>query len=868
MGKGKLQGFIKDTKPIWILFQPNIKTIAFIYVLAVVLVLRSNFDTLCATQICDVLNMIYDTITQNNLINLFTSILLVISGGYFAHRISKGKIFSWLLILVLFTVIYLMTDSYWIWAKSVFWLDYRWLLVLTLSCICICGIIPLGKKIKNTPIKSKNTSKVSGFSVTTEKGSLQDTGWSQYAKNLVSKLLKTDLSTESFAVGVSGVWGSGKSTFLSAIKEEICKHVYLLNFNPWNSDSVNQISDDFFKTLLSQLSISSYQKHPIITYAKLLGQLNLFSPQTKMVSSLFEGSDTSLEDAKAKAADVIGSLPLPVVVLIDDLDRLEPSELMAVLRLVRVTANFKNLIFIVAYDKTYVSQTLAKAGVVNGEEFLKKIFPLEVCLPTFESFVLANHLYAELKENLNDDTLLGKLEFAVFKGTASHRISFYLPTFRDVKRFVNQFSLNLNAFVSEGKVSEIDVADLFYLELLHYYDFNAYQQIQRNPQSVLSFTSDIHKKYEYYFRQPGTIKGAKEIEKRDDFISKELAKFKDGVSDILWVVFGSNHNDKDNLARYPNNFSKYFSYRITKDVISIEEFNAFLNLETIDELTEQLKSYSRGGISRRTSLMYHLTSTKLNKTDEKQVFNVAYSLIELAMYGTVDPNTSIKQKFAKDSDGDDGVIPEMLIKSIREHIGRYRNSWTIIQDILVALVELVYNDPSEENGYVVSYRSVLRWEQLKNLAEENFEAARKQRILPIAEITDGKSHFHGFLKRAVAPTRIECYDGEHDEKYSCSLLLDKLIEVYSKNSHKDEVKVFFENLDPRNDAWFEHGYDEDEFSFSLHRNIDSVFGNTYQDQDFYKFLGAAFSDCLPEVNKTLAALGLKEINLEKEKNEE
>lgn len=867
--KDKLKGLIKKTKPIWVLFQPSIKTIAFIYILAIVMVLQHRVNAFCAEQVGGVMGEVYTTITQNNIVNWLTTLFIVCIGAYISYRFSKGKTYSWIVIAGLFAITYLLRDSDWLWATSALWIDYRWLFVVIVAAIAICGLIPLINKIKNTPSKSKNQSVVSGFSVSTQTESLQDTGWSQYAKNLVSKLLKTNLEKESFAVGISGAWGSGKSTFLSAIREEMQKHVYLLDFNPWNSDSANQISDDFFKSLLSQLSISSYQKHSITTYAKLLGQLNLFSSQSKIVSAFFEESDTSLADAKDKVADVIGGLSLPVVVLIDDLDRLEPAELMAVLRLVRVTANFKNLIFIVAYDKTYVAHALDKDGVENGDEFLKKIFPLEVCLPSFESFVLANHLYAELKESIGNATLLGKLEFAVFKGTANHKISFYLPTFRDVKRFVNQFSLNLNAFVSDGKVDEIDVADLFYLELLHYYDFNAYQQIQRNPQSVLSFTYDIHKKYEYYYRQPGTIKGAKEIEKRDDAISKELAKFKEGVADILWVVFGSStHKEGDNRARYPNNFSKYFSYRINKDVISNEEFREFLTSETTEVLINRLKDYSRGNVSKRTSLMYHLTSVDLDSTNERQVFNIAYSLIELAMYGTLDPNTSIKQKFVKSKDGDDGIVLAALMKAIRAQIGHYRNSWSVIQDILVSLVELVYDDPSEEEGCVVSYRSVLNWEQLRTLAEENFEAARNQRILPIVGITDEKSRYHNYLERAVAPTRIVCYDGEHDEKYSSSLLMNKLIEIYSKNSHKDEVNAFFANLDPRNDAWYEHGYEEEEFSFSLHRNIDAVFGSTYKDQDFYKFLKAAFADCLPEVNKALKSLGLNEIELDAEKQEE
>lgn len=861
--KSKIKEFYRIIKPIGLLFVPSIKTIVLVYALLIVILKRNTVNNFVNKLIGEYLKAFSDLLSKNCVANWLTLLFFVICGGYLSYRFSKRKSYSWLLITSLFAIIYMLIDDYWTWTITPLGFNYKWLMALIFGVFIVRGSMLLVDRVKKTPRYRKAADEEIGFSVTTESDEMQDTGWQKYAENLVKKLLRTDTTKECFAVGVSGIWGSGKTTFLSAIEKELDGKVYLVRFNPWNSDSAAQVSNDFFKTLISNLTISSFQKQTITQYAKLLGQLNMFSAQTKIVSSLFEVDEISLSDAKEKAADIIGGLPFPVVVLIDDLDRLDSSELMAVLRLVRVTANFKNLVFIVAYDKTYVAQALSKAGVACGDEFLKKIFPLEVCLPSFESFVLANHLYAELKESMNDDRLLGKLEFAVFNGTARHKISFYLPTFRDVKRFVNQFSLNLNAFTSEGKIDEIDVADLFYLELLHYYDFNAYQQIQRNPQSILSFTFDIHKKYEYHYRTPGTIKGAREIVKRDDSISRELAKYKDGVDDILWVVFGSSHNNKDSLARYPNNFSKYFSYRINKDVISNEEFRHFLTLGTTEALIEQLKDYCRGDVSKRTSLMYHLTSVELDNSNEQQVFNVAYSLIELAMYGTIGPSTSIKHTFAKSKDGDDGVIPSALIRAVRAQIGHYSNSWAILQDILTAFVELDYDDPSEENGYVISYRSVLNWRQLKTLAEENFESACGNRILPIVEITNAKSHYHKFLEHAVAPVHIVCYDGEHEEKYSSSLLLDKLTDIYSKNSHKGEVREFFANLDPRDDYWYEHSYDEDEFSYSLHRNIDAVFGSTYQNQDFYKFIKAAFADCLPDVNKELKRLGLNEIEQDK-----
>lgn len=851
-----LNTITQKAKPVARLFVPNIKTLVLLYFLAMVLLLRDKINTFICEQVGGYITTFYTLLCHNKAVNLITTLLFVFLGIYISWRILKRNTYSWLIILCTFAISYLIVDDGWVWANTCCLINYKWLLILILISFLACAIYLLVVKIKNTP-RIQNKKKVDvGFSVTTESDSMQDTGWQQYAVNLVGKILETDISRESFAVGIAGVWGSGKTTFLHAIREEFKGKVYLIDFNPWNSDSATQISNDFFKSLNSALTISSFQRRSIVQYAKLLSQLNTFGTQAKLVSSLFEVPETSIEEAKERVAGVIGSMPLPVVVLIDDLDRLDGAELMAVMRLIRVTANFKNLIFIVAYDKEYVTQTLAKFGVVKGEEFLKKIFPLEVCLPAFESFVLANQLYSELRNCLQDENIIKLLAYSIYRGSSRYPFSHYLPTFRDVKRFVNQFSLNINSFIKTNQLNEIDIPDFFTLELLHYYDFDAYQQIQYHPLSLLDYGYNIHKKYAYSYRQVGSIRGVKEIEEKDERRTKILTGFKEGVPDLIWALFGSTAIRGENHLRYPTNFSKYFSYRINKDVISLEEFRQFLELDTREEISEKVRDFCYGDVSRRASLKHHLTSLSIDPNNEKQAFNVSYALLELALYRGIDPGPTFKVMYDKSRFKELGAIPEALMNAIRAKIGT-EGSARIIQEILTALVEYDFLDQADENGGHVEYASVLNWGQLKELAEQNFMFALGDRKIAIQQITDAKSRFHDFLSSAVAQVSIEFYDGEHDEKYSKSLLLEKLCEIYSKQDNKTGLKLFFSNIDPRVDE--DYVFEEEEYYLYRNKNIASVFGSTYKNESFYSFVKIAFASCLEDVNTQLKKLGMEEI---------
>lgn len=860
--------WLKKTKPIWLWFIPNIKTILLVYVLGMALLLRKPIDSYLTTHIGEQLTFFYRLMSSDTLVNLLTTVLVIAFGTFIITRVVKEKNYTWLSFFTLFLAIYLLIDNHWQWAETVVCIDYRFLFIIILLAIFVIGCYKLVKQAFKSPQKSNTENDVTGFSVTTEKEQMQDTGWEQYAENLKAKILKTDMTKESFAVGVSGIWGSGKTTFLNEMEEKLKKEVYLIEFNPWNSDSATQISNDFFQTLISKLSISSYQKHTILKYAKLLGQINALGTQAKITTTIFDTIDGPINDAKEKAAGVIVSMPLPVVVFIDDLDRLDSSELLAVLRLVRVTANFKNLVFVVAYDKEYVTQALGRAGIQNGEQFLKKIFPLEVCLPSFESYVMANHLYSELKAGLNNADLLKQLEYPVFRTVVNRSIAFYLPTFRDVKRFTNQFCLNLNSFVQSQQISEIDVIDFFYLELLHYYDFEAYQFIERNPTEILTYGLNADKKYAYSYSTPGSIKGIKNIEEKDANRVQVLSRLKEGVPDLLWMLFGRTCAKENTLLRYPTNFSKYFSYRINKDMISLAEFEKFLSSETQQELDEKIKEYCRGNISKRVSLKYHLNAHTLDASNEKQVFNVAYTLLALSLMGTVVAGPAFREVFNKSRYNDNAdVVARALIKAIEAYIGR-EQSWTIIQDILTSLVEFVIIAPSDDESHV-EYESVLTWDQLKELAEKNFEPALAGRNISIQQVTNDNTLFHGFLKRAVAERSIQYIDGENDDRTSQSLLLETLTKYYSSKDNSKGLTAFFENLDPIKDDQDDYFFSSelDEYHNWVNKNIAKVFGSTYNDKDFYTFISAAFKDDLERVNKYLKRFDKTEIEVQKDVNE-
>src|SRR5690606_26854395 len=78
-----------------------------------------------------------------------------------------------------------------------------------------------------------------------------------------------------------------------------------------------------------------------------------------------------------------------IIIFIDDLDRLDGDEIISVLKIIRNTGNFKNLVYVSCYDKVYLLNALQRFSKRNLDIILDKFFDIEIPLspiPTAELF--------------------------------------------------------------------------------------------------------------------------------------------------------------------------------------------------------------------------------------------------------------------------------------------------------------------------------------------------------------------------------------------------------------------------------------------------------------------------------------------------
>lgn len=107
------------------------------------------------------------------------------------------------------------------------------------------------------------------------KTKVDELGYTAYAELLASKV-SSSYFDKSFAIGINGKWGLGKTSFIDLLKRKLNDDdIIEINFNPWNSNSPKAIIQDFFETI--QEAIKPYHSslsRLLISYSNKLVSLN------------------------------------------------------------------------------------------------------------------------------------------------------------------------------------------------------------------------------------------------------------------------------------------------------------------------------------------------------------------------------------------------------------------------------------------------------------------------------------------------------------------------------------------------------------------------------------------------------------------
>lgn len=291
-----------------------------------------------------------------------------------------------------------------------------------------------------------------------------------YAEMLLNKIYATYksgcLSEGSMTILLNERYGAGKTTFFNLLEEQAEGKVRTCVFKPWQTSDGNRITEELLKLLEEQYAISSQLRKQLEGYSKLLAGSQVKNA-VDFAYHLTKGGD-SLARRYKTIKEMLKVIDDPLLVLVDDVDRLQAEELLALLKLLRDTADFPNIIYIVAADKEAMSQMLEMRGIKDADEYLKKFFNFELLFPIDDSYLAS--LLREQVMNTLTHYYGGRLSMpSIEKEFLSAKyIEYVFHSPRDIYRFVNLLSYTLDLFKRYGVLEEVYVPDLLKLLLIQF----------------------------------------------------------------------------------------------------------------------------------------------------------------------------------------------------------------------------------------------------------------------------------------------------------------------------------------------------------------------------------------------------------------
>lgn len=339
-------------------------------------------------------------------------------------------------------------------------------------------------------------------------------GRATFAKYLARCILDHK-DTESLVIGLYGGWGVGKTSVINLMLEELrfaASNMFddekpiILNFSPWSYSGQNQLVYSFFRRLSSELRNAEFLKDK----EKIIHLLELYvsffthkpvpkalRPQHSLLEKIFKRNlvtqetygweaGRDLTQVKAELNQVLQNQKHKIIIIIDNISRLEKTEIKQIFQIVKSMGDYANTVYLLALDKEQTLRTLNELPGNDGNAYLEKIIQLPFEVPPISAQDLEVILLDRLRpiiqlapEGAWDKHYWADLYYSALKIFFQH--------VRDVVRYINVVSFGF-AHVKDV----VNPVDYFAITILEVFAPNVYSGICDNKDLFTDLMDDVY----------------------------------------------------------------------------------------------------------------------------------------------------------------------------------------------------------------------------------------------------------------------------------------------------------------------------------------------------------------------------------------
>lgn len=288
----------------------------------------------------------------------------------------------------------------------------------------------------------------------------------------------------SLVIGLSGEWGSGKTSSLNLLKEKLKMedaHVIIVDFNPWFFRDDAALIREFFASIGNQLEseylIPGFSKYKQYVSKLLQSTTATIGPIGLSFTLGTDGSESEIRLLKDGIENTLRAINRKVLILVDDIDRLPPRELLLMVKLVRLCGNFSSFIYVLCYDRRIIGELLNEGGVTDPDAFLDKIVNLDLRLPEVNKRSIDDYVGSKLDQLFQEfDISLDNGQQERLRNVYSNHITNRVQTLREAKKLLANLVGVLGAVIGE-----VNVVDTIALESLRIFASRVWVDIASSP---------------------------------------------------------------------------------------------------------------------------------------------------------------------------------------------------------------------------------------------------------------------------------------------------------------------------------------------------------------------------------------------------
>lgn len=418
-------------------------------------------------------------------------------------------------------------------------------------------------------------------------------GRAHFACALADEILRAP-AEGGYVMGLTGPWGSGKTSILNMTVDALGDRALVVQFNPWLFSGTEALLGMFFREVGKQLGEESDALKELgaklADYGRVLSPLAALVGAQPIVDSATAVLDKwtagpSIVERRQELREQLLKLDRRLVVVIDDVDRLRPEEVRDIVRLVRLVGDFPNTLYLLAFDRRRVEECLGEGDLQRGRAYLEKIIQVAYDVPLARGLDI-NIMVVEGLGSIMEGIETGPFDSARWANVFSLIIRPLLETPRQARRYLQSLPMTLRLIGDE-----VALTDVLVLEAVRVTNPEMFDAIVRCQDAL----GQTRAQDGGYLQNKDPADGPlAAIVKVDAVLAKSLAQW---LFPAALRYFANNHYGPDWLARWrqerrvahPDVLRFYLELRLPDGVAPADSVDAIVaHLDDGEQLTQLL----------------------------------------------------------------------------------------------------------------------------------------------------------------------------------------------------------------------------------------------------------------------------------------